>query len=480
MSTSISAVDLQRARRRYAGACLLGAGCAAVLFTWMLNEGRFDFLQPQFLGRVFDDQAHGLLHGHWNVSSQDLSIEAFVVHGRAYTYMGPWPAILRMPVALVTSRFDGRLGQSSMLLAFAVAMAFASALSWRIRRLVRGSVQVTAIEFSAVAVYTFVLGAGSAIMFLSSRAFLYHEPELWGAAWTIAALDRVLAFTIRPTTRNLVLAALLATLAILTRGSVGLGAVVALGLVCIAQVSGRSLRALGVPKLSAPQIAGTGAASIIPVVAYTSVNYVKFGTLFSVPFSNQVFTAFSPARRVMLKANGGSLFGLKFVPTTLLQYVRPDALRLQASFPYFAFPPRGPLFGHVLFDARDVASSVPASMPLFTILAVVGFVAIFRSWPALRVPVLGAMAGIAPTLAIAYIANRYLADFMPFLVLTSLAGLHVALRWLDGSSRTRIRKAGAAFLVLAAASVVINVGLADVYQRSWNPPVAATGYVRGP
>jgi hypothetical protein len=56
-----------------------------------------------------------------------IGFDGFVVHGRS-TYLGPFPAILRMPVVALTSNYDGRLTQVSMLLGFVVAMVFASTL----------------------------------------------------------------------------------------------------------------------------------------------------------------------------------------------------------------------------------------------------------------------------------------------------------------------------------------------------------------
>ena len=51
-----------------------------------------------------------------------FGLEAFVVNGHAHTYFGPLPSFLRMPILLVTSRFDGRLTQVSMLLAFVLLL----------------------------------------------------------------------------------------------------------------------------------------------------------------------------------------------------------------------------------------------------------------------------------------------------------------------------------------------------------------------
>jgi len=75
-------------------------------------------------------------------------------------YYGPVPALLRMPVLLVTHRFDGRLTQCSMLVAFVVALVFVGRLSWRIRGLVT-TAPVSRTETVLVACSMVAVGVGS-------------------------------------------------------------------------------------------------------------------------------------------------------------------------------------------------------------------------------------------------------------------------------------------------------------------------------
>jgi hypothetical protein len=471
------ATDTGTDRRRFTAACAVGATLSAIVYTWMLNHGTFNFFRLQLYGAVFDSQAHSLWHGRWDIPPDALGFDAFVVHGRSYTYLGPFPAILRMPVVALTSNYDGRLTQVSMLLGFAVAMVFASTLSWRIRRLVRSDAPVTRLEVAAVAVDTFVLGAGSAIFYLASTPLVFHEAELWGAALTIAALDRILEFILRPRRVNLAWAGLATTLACLARGSTGAGAVVALGIVLLAQlvvvVAPRFQGAVRVLGLRAAAERGhpvqTTVAVVTPIALFAYTNWVKFGTFFSVPWTKQLWSTVSPDRRRMLDANHVTLFGVKFVFSNVVQYVRPDALRTTLTAPYVTFPPKPSAFGNVIYDARDWTSSVPSSMPLFVVLGIIGFVAIWRTLPELRVLVIGAFVAVVPTLLIGYLSNRYLADFMPLLVVCSLAGLHVLLRNATNVSTTRLKAGAVVFVVLAAVSVWVNFGLAYAYQREFAP-----------
>ena len=158
----------------------------------------------------------------------------------------------------------------------------------------------------------------------------------------------------------------------------------------------------------------------------------------------------------------------------MLQYARPDALEFNALAPWINFPRRqATVLGNAVFDTRDETSSAPASMPLLVVLSVVGVVAMIRPPPvengptlaALRIPFIGSLVGVVPTLTIAFIANRYLGDLVPVLLLGGLTGINVIGRWW-GSGAIAARSAVAAGLVvLGLWGVTANLALAIEYQR---------------
>ena len=88
---------------------------------------------------------------------------------------------------------------------------------------------------------------------------------------------------------------------------------------------------------------------------------------------------------------------------------------------------------------------------------------------ALRLPVVGAAVATVGVFAIAFVANRYLADFLPLLVLAALAGFHL----LNASWRTwrpsRRRVVAVGLGALALFGLWVTVGLALVYQRELRP-----------
>ena len=498
---------------------------------WIITLGSWNLFQRGFFSDFYDVQARALLHGHWNVPPRSVSIEGFVVKGHTFIYFGPFPSLIRIPILLFTSSFDGRLTQSSMLIAMLVALICTGRLGWKVRNLVSAA-PVSVKEAVLVACSMVVVGLGSIFVFLASDAVIYNEAEAWGAALAIAAFDALVGFLVQPSNRGLAVTGTLISLDLLTRGSVGLGPVAAVGILFVLHglVSLRRQRVhrrlpAGVVRLVAPllgaktpegakeadltmgrRLAWTGipdvtasptrtfafaCVTLVPLGLYAAVNYVKFGSLFSVPFPAQVYARQNAALHAALAANGGSLLGLKFVPTALVQYLRPDALRTNRLFPFVGFPPPSTVIGHVRYDGRTWASSITSTMPAIVIADVVGLWAVFRPTRSndrtgsvdlklLRIPVAGAAVGILGSLAYAFIAERYLADWMPLLILAGLAGLAVVIH----RSRSMTRHTRRALIVgggaLAVLGVLTNLALSILTQRELTtqiPMAARAGFV---
>ncbi len=509
--------------RRYAYGCSAAIAISGVAFAWMVTGGTFQFLQSLPFSDFYDVQARSWLRGTWSMPAGVLSIEGIRIGGHTFMYYGPVPAALRLPVLLITHRLDGRLTEPSLLIAFLLALVFSSLLSWRVRRLVRGSVPVSVIEAVLTAGLIVVIGLGTVLFFLGSTAQVYEEAELWGATFTLGAFYALVGFLELPGTGRLVATGALATLAMLTRGSVGAGPLVAIAAVALVyllvwmsdraprwqSMVRRLTRLSGVRVAGAPGRFGIGllAAAGIPLALYVTINEIKFATPFSIPLNRQVLTSEDPHRRAVLAANGGSLFGLKFLPTNLLQFIRPDALAISPVFPWIFFPGKALVLGHVLYTTRDWTSSIPASMPVLFLLGVLGLVLVYRPTShraritsrsadvaevttgsavtagspgpgvtALRLPLLGAAAGTGGILIIGFIAERYLADAMPFLVLAALPGWHYLMeRWPrsgGGRGRQWVWRAGGALLaVLALFELWTTFSLSLFYQRELGPEV---------
>lgn len=494
-------------------------GLSTVAFAWMVTQGTWNFLQRTDFSNFYDVQGRAILAGKLSMPPSVLWIEGITIHGRTYMYYGVFPALLRIPVLLVTHRLDGRMTQPSLVLAFVVALVCTARLCGKARSLVRGSAPVTVREALFGALLVLIVGLGTTFLYLGSTALVYEEAELWGAALTLATFDALAGFIVRPTGWKVAAIGVLATLAMLTRGSVAAGAMVSICLVAAVY-----LLAWGADHLGTLSRAGRGAAALVrasgvrvgdqvgrraaellgavavPAVAYIAINEARFDTPFSVPFNRQLLSAVSPHRKAVLAANGGSLFGLKFLPTNLLAYVRPDALVTTSIFPWLSFPARDTVIGHLLYDTLGRTSSVPASMPVLFIASLIGLYAVFRplrGWTisaagapageamppdrripagrtaaggglaAFRVLVIGGAAGTLGVLIIAFITERYLADVIPLVVICSVAGWQVIAQRLPRLGRPLRIAFVAVLAVLVLLELWANFSLALLYQRAF-------------
>jgi len=441
-------------RVRWRNAALLGALLALVPYVWLINSGRNDLFAEKPLGDFYDAQAHSLLDGRLDVPEEVLKVEAFEHDGKTYMYFGPVPAIMRMPVAALTDSLDGRLTQTSMTLGVVLAMFFGSRLHKRLRILTRGREPFAKVELLGAGAFTFAIGAGSSLLYVANTPIVYHEAITWGVAISLAAYERLLAWRDEPTTGRLIGLVVVIMIALLTRSSVGGGPLAAFALYCGLDLVRR--------RLDARQVAKLGLALLLPVVVYTGVNYAKFGSLFSVPFQTQAINELRSDRADVLEVNDGTIFGARFLPSTTLQFVRPDALDVAREFPYVDFGELATVVGDVTFDDIERSSSVPNTMPVWTVLGLIGVITVVRRrdlWR-LAVPIIGATAGVLVTLTIGYIGQRYTADAVPLLVMSGSVGLHQL-------TTPRRKHWLGVFGALLALTVVIVMALGLRYQREW-------------
>ena len=399
----------------------VGAAIAAAVFALFATSGRvWDlFDRGPYTADFYDVQGRAIGRGGLSVPAEVAGIEGFRIGDETHLYFGIAPALARLPVVVWSDWLDGRLGLLSMTIAVAVGAVATARLAMR-------AVDATAdagweapawLPDAAAAAF----GLATPILWLGSRSIVYHEAELWGAALALAGCERALAWWESRTPRSLAVAGTIAVLAVHTRASSGLAPMlVILGFGALLLWRERSWR-----PAAAPIAIAVGA-----VATYAAINAARFGSPFSIPFDQQVFTAGSADRQAMLEATGGSFFSVRFPPTTLLQYLRPDAVRPDSLFPFTTWGPRATIVGDVPFDTVDRAGSVTTTMPLLLI-AAAGIRP--RRLDATWWIVIGACAVAAlPTIAIGFIAHRYLVDFVPLLVVLGALGVPRVLSWRVG------------------------------------------------
>lgn len=458
------AVSARRAAR-------IGAALAAVAFLLLATDAQpwWAFDRGPFTSDFYDVQARAISRGDLDVPPAVAGIEGFPTDSGTHFYFGLVPALARLPISASTDALDGRLVVASMVAGLVVACLAAARLLQRARAVI--TVDVTRRAWTWVTgAFAFAVGVSTPLLWLSSDTLVYHEAELWAAALALVGFDRVVAWWGTRRTVDAAWASVAAALAWSTRSSSGTGPAIALGGLAVVLAARRHWRSAALAL----------AAAAVPFLLYAAVNFARFGTLLSIPLDEQITTQFSADRQAALADNGGSLFGVKFLPSTGWQYLRPDTLEANALLPWFTWAPKPEPIGDVTFDTIDRSSSLPATAPAFVVATVIGVVQIVRR----RVPaawglsMLGAAAATLPTLTIAFIAHRYLVDFVPLVVVGAALGLAASVAWATCSRQRRNLLLGAS-AVLVTAGLVVNVGLAQLARRLYllGDPAARRDFV---
>lgn len=453
---------------RLTRACIAGAAVGLVPFLLVLWDVGVRPLRRATAAGInadfFDVQARALLHGHLDVPVGSVGIEAFAVDGRHYLYFGPLPALLRMPVMVLTDRLDGRLTALSMLVGWFVLAAALTVLVGRVRRQLRGDAPVDRLEAIGVGAVVATVTGGSTVVYLASQPWVYHEVYVWSTALTVATVASLIAVWDHPSQRRIVPVAALALATMLTR--VTSGWAMALALV----VTGGCFL-VGRHQVVGRQRAGWGliVGGALVVVTGSLVNWAKFRHPYLFPIEDQVWTRLSAHRRLVLANNGGRLDGLRFVPTTLRAYLRPDGVRFVPYFPFVTPPANPPTpVGEVLLDESSRTGSIPALMPLLSLLAVWGAVVCCTrrlGAAALRIPLLACLAISVGVVAFGHVAQRYTSEFLPLLAVGAVLGVVDLAGRLDGRRPVIRRLAGVAVCVLAAYGIVANAAIGSVNAR---------------
>jgi hypothetical protein len=462
--------SIEAGRRRFAWASVVAVAGTAVPLVWIfwnLEQTADADSGPIHENNFYELQARAMFHGHLWLANGSLGIEAFIHAGRQYTYFGLFPSLVRMPILLFTSSLDGKLTDPYIFAAWLLTALFASLLLWRVRMLVRGPASMGWAETVSYGILLATILGGSVFMILASEPDVFQEDLAWSICLTVGSLFALLGVMERPSRARVIVAFVFIFCANLDRVTTGLACVGAAILIAgwFWLARGGEQRRWALPML------GVG---LVPLVVGCAVNYAKFGVPIGVSNFDQVFTHVNAYRRKFLAANHNAEYGTAFLPTTLLAYLRPDGIRFTDVFPFItlpAVPPRA--LGGVLFDRRYRTASLPSSMPLLFLLSCWGVITSYRPKSVgraalARIPLLASALAAAALFVWGYIAPRYLADFVPFLVVASAVAMADIWRRLATRPRPRRVTVLAVIGVLGLFSIVANVAMSVTPNEEWN------------
>ncbi len=427
----------------------------------MLTYGTGRLLVTDTFGNFYDYQADAWLHGRWDVPEPALGGEAFVVDGKIYGYFGPTPALLRLPLVALGVAF-GKLTRPLMAIEYAACLIGAYAILCQLARQLRGDKPG---QWLTIA-HTFAVGLGSSLFFLSSRAYVYHEAILCGAAFALWSVWATLRYIQSRSAKWAMVGALCGTLAVQARPPIGLFALVFLG-----------VAAVGAAYRQRRILAGWSLAfAVAGVLSYAAVSYLKFHCFDGCPLRLNV--QYTPERLAPLGERNFHLSNVRFNADTYL--FKPSA-SLRGEFPYVfvEFLNRTKDYPESKIAYRDATLALPYCMPALVGLALFGlaFGLVRRDGghdlslmlAAAAIPMFGAM------LTAVAVTQRYTADFMGWLVpAAALGGVMLA-----NIPRPVARLIALVACVAVVVSIAVQASITLHFQRAvvWGaPPEAQAQY----
>jgi hypothetical protein len=400
----------------------------SLYYLFLLSNGTFQLFAPEMLDKAFDNMLVHLLHGEFTVDREAIGPEAFTRDGKSYAYFGIFPAALRLFAMPFTDIARAELARVSCLAALVIFVGF----QLRMLLIVHHSVPAASRRPELLAVMVAATVLSGPQLYILFSAWIYHEPVLWSAAMA-AAFNLIIVRTTFGAkslrSRDLVLLAIFAGLAINTRPTIGV--TLYLGTILLVawtvwrrysldrDVQQFSVRARRFWSTILPPIALLGLAVVVVGV----INFERWGnpfTFMDVHYWDMRLTNY-PNTVAILRNYGefdvgriwiGALYYATDLPY-LLHTLPPFADFLRARVQFSDGPPMTPVLTN----------------PLTIILAGIG---LYRVWwkpnpsvqhvAILRLVLVGHAAAVFLILAALAFTSRYRFDFAPFMTLAALVG----------------------------------------------------------
>jgi hypothetical protein len=458
-------------RRRFCISLAIGAAVILIPYLWVLTDlwnprpSLFRTVIPSHtLSNFYELQGRALLAGHLYVPNGALGAEAFLHGGHQYMYFGLFPALLRLPVLIVTHSLDGKMTAISILLAWIVTGVSAGVILWHCRVNLRGSSRLGNLEAATYGLIFATILGGSALVNLAANPWVYSEDIAWSVALSLTAAVAVIAMLARPSWWR-VTALFLAVLGVnLTRGTTGIGW--SAGAIAVGAWLGWRRPEGDSRNWWLPTVAAGG----IPLVVSFGISWLKFGVLNGYPLQDQVWYRTNHVSGI----NGGHFFSLNYLPTGLSNYFGSVGVHFSSVFPFFTLP-QYPAHGaaHTVLFGSEQMTSVPGSMPLLFILTLVGLFGILRpasplSMRLMIIPLVAAALPAGALLVFGFLDNRFVGDFVPLLVIGSAVGLPVVWQFAGDKSPSLRWCAGGVMALLCVYSVAVNFGMSIVPNGWWS------------
>jgi hypothetical protein len=384
---------------------LLPITLGLTVFLWLFTmTGGQDVFVKEVLGGAFDSQAEHFLRGDVGVDAAAIAHETMIVNGKVRMYFGPFPALLRVPLNFIYPVGHGKWSRISGFCAGVIALfAFAGLVGTALRSSPLSSRARNWIGNACMIGFAL----GSPLLLLLGNLSIYDEAIIWGFAWSVAALYFVCRS--RTTegaalTRSLLGLSLCAGAALLSRATFGAPFVLIAPLLAFRLFRRQPIR--NITALLLPLGVALG--------FYLFLSYARFGDFSGMNMRYNI----NPVQRDFAVKH--RLFQIERVPYSFADYFVLRTPRLQRQAPFLKANRQD--YGHenlYVMPFTETYSSLLWSSSWILLGGVIGVAMLLRPGggdDVDRAVVAILLLQVIIILSFMGLAQRYLAEFFPFLI----------------------------------------------------------------
>lgn len=430
-----------------------------------------------YSSNFFSAQARSILQGHLWVSPSDIPGECFLHNDQCFGYFGIAPSILRIPL-IAQVRIDSIqtiFGFTNFMISIALIVGIAASI-WLVdyylnkNFIANGYSNLGFADKVLYVVAIFMAGPGNLLLQIT-RPAVYEEAIAWSVAFLLLTFVFVSKFLDSLDYRNLYISTVFMVFAVNSRPTVFFISVMLPIIILLLVFSSHS----ELDKAKAFKALLT--MFFAPISTALLVFYLKFRTMFpSLSLNEQVPEA--PHWGAIYSVNGSRDLSLRFIPTNFMIYFDPSFStqfsRMQALSSFFrgdfVSPSERPIKwiwpiseGH-LYAERTIGIFVLSPILLFMILILV--FSLVKYGPSfeninlrLSLMMLSSLIGCFVLLASVGSANRYTADFVPWIILLSIMSVNSICRIVRDNKRIGM---ALSLLVLPLAFISVASNLAGL------------------
>jgi hypothetical protein len=376
---------------------------SGLLWLFATTGGRQVFVK-EVLGGAYDSQAEHFLRGDVDVDVDAIGHEAMIVNGHVRMYFGPFPALLRIPLNLI---YPAGHGKWSRISGFCAAMIGLFAFAGLVRTALCSSPLSSQARNWLANACLIGFALGSPLLLLLGNLSIYDEAIIWGLALSLAAIFFVFRSRqskVRALTGALWGFSICAGGALLSR--ITFGAPFILIALFLAAGIGRESRIANLTALIVP----LGGALIF----YVCLSYARFGSFSGVNFDYYINPTHSEF------AHKFGVFSPRRIPCSFADYFSVRFPSLQSAPPFLAAGRHSYNYPSLYSnDFSEVYLPLVWCSGWLVFGAIMGIFCLLRRNAVNAFDRAAAMALFVQFLCILsffLLAQRYAADFCPFLI----------------------------------------------------------------